>query len=60
MTIDLTGTASDELPEVLATGATDVRTIFVSMAARAAGASVPVFAAPFYTVAPFEWRRYVP
>lgn len=34
MTMDLPGTASDELPEVLATGATDVRMIFVSMAAR--------------------------
>ncbi len=34
MTFDLRGTASDELPEVLATGATDVRMIFVSMAAR--------------------------
>jgi hypothetical protein len=34
MTIKLTGTASDELPEVLATGATDIRTIFVSMSAR--------------------------
>jgi hypothetical protein len=37
MTIDLPGTASDELPEVLATGATDVRMIFVSMAAREPG-----------------------
>ena len=37
MTIDLSGTASDELPEVLATGATDVRMIFVSMAAREPG-----------------------
>jgi hypothetical protein len=34
MTIDLPGTASDELPEVLAAGTTDVRVIFVSMAAR--------------------------
>lgn len=34
MSIDLHGTASDELPEVLATGATDVRTLFVSMSAR--------------------------
>jgi hypothetical protein len=30
----LPGTPSDALPEVLATGSTDVRTIFVSMAAR--------------------------
>jgi hypothetical protein len=34
MTFQLRGTASDELPQVLATGATDVRLIFVSMAAR--------------------------
>jgi hypothetical protein len=34
MTIDLPGVASDELPEVLATGTTDVRMIFVSMSAR--------------------------
>src|SRR5271166_3609571 len=34
MTIDLRGTASDLLPEVLASGATDVRMIFVSMTAR--------------------------
>lgn len=34
MTIDLPGTPSDELPDVLATGATDVRMIFVSMTAR--------------------------
>ena len=34
MTFELTGTASDELPAVLATGATDVRVIFVSMSAR--------------------------
>jgi hypothetical protein len=26
----------------------------------AAGAVVPVFAAPFYTVVPFEWERYLP
>ena len=34
MTFELTGTATDELPAVLATGATDVRVIFVSMSAR--------------------------
>jgi hypothetical protein len=34
MTYELPGTASDELPDVLATGATDVRDIFVSMSAR--------------------------
>jgi hypothetical protein len=34
MTIDLPGTPSDELPDVLATGATDVRLVFVSMTAR--------------------------
>jgi hypothetical protein len=35
--IDLPGTASDELPEVLAAGTTDVRVIFVSMSAREPG-----------------------
>ncbi len=34
MPMILSGTASDQLPEVLATGATDIRTIFVSMSAR--------------------------
>lgn len=34
MPMKLAGTASDELPQVLATGATDVRMIFVSMSAR--------------------------
>jgi hypothetical protein len=36
MTFLLSGTPSDELPEVLGTGATDVRMIFVSMSAREA------------------------
>ena len=34
MTINLTGTPSDQLPAVLATGATDIRMIFISMSAR--------------------------
>ena len=34
MTMKLSGTASDALPDVLATGSTDVRRIFVSMSAR--------------------------
>src|ERR1700730_13251456 len=34
MTITLPGTASDDLPAVLATGATDARLIFLSMSAR--------------------------
>jgi len=34
MSFELAGTPSDELPAVLATGSTDVRTIFVSMSAR--------------------------
>jgi hypothetical protein len=34
MTFELPGTASDELPAVLATGQTDVRMIFLSMSAR--------------------------
>jgi hypothetical protein len=34
MTMTLPGTASDDLPAVLATGSTDVRMIFVSMSAR--------------------------
>jgi len=34
MPFNLSGTASDDLPAVLATGATDVRRIFVSMSAR--------------------------
>ena len=36
MTMRLPGTASDDLPAVLATGSTDVRAIFLSMSARAA------------------------
>jgi hypothetical protein len=36
MTMRLPGTASDNLPAVLATGATDVRAIFLSMSARTA------------------------
>ena len=32
--MDLSGTPSDQLPDVLATGATDIRVVFVSMAAR--------------------------
>jgi hypothetical protein len=34
MTFQLSGTPSDESPAILATGATDVRTIFTSMSAR--------------------------
>jgi hypothetical protein len=34
MTFELSGTASDELPTVLATGKTDVRKIFLSLSAR--------------------------
>jgi hypothetical protein len=34
MSMNLPGTASDDLPAVLGTGATDVRNIFVSMSAR--------------------------
>lgn len=34
MSMILPGTASDQLPQVLATGTTDVRTIFLSMSAR--------------------------
>jgi hypothetical protein len=37
MTIDLRGTPSDQLPAVLATGATDIRLIFISMSAREPG-----------------------
>jgi hypothetical protein len=37
MTIDLRGTPSDQLPAVLATGATDIRMIFISMSAREPG-----------------------
>jgi hypothetical protein len=37
MTIDLSGTPSDQLPAVLATGATDIRLIFISMSAREPG-----------------------
>jgi hypothetical protein len=35
--MELSGTASDQLPEVLATGTTDVRVIFTSMSAREPG-----------------------
>jgi hypothetical protein len=34
MTLELSGTASDKLPAVLATGTTDVRMIFLSLSAR--------------------------
>lgn len=34
MTLHLPGTASDDLPAVLATGSTDIRAIFLSMSAR--------------------------
>ncbi len=37
MPLNLSGTASDELPQVLATGATDVEVIFTSMSAREPG-----------------------
>jgi hypothetical protein len=37
MTIDLRGTPSDQLPAVLAAGATDIRMIFISMSAREPG-----------------------
>jgi hypothetical protein len=37
MTIDLLGTPSDQLPAVLAAGATDIRMIFISMSAREPG-----------------------
>ena len=69
----LVGTPSDDVSEILATGQIDITTVFVSMTARhpegrdadmekrwADAGVAPLLAAPFHTIVPCEWDRYVP